>query len=135
MANGGREMQTRKGRPYGGDFVGRPLREKVDEVFGEMRRTQLARATADSFIRRALAYMKEHEVGASVAVDMLVTPAVIREAARGLTGALSDAALLEFARKGVTCAIEDAQSRPTRGAGRRDHDDPGDRTRDGARCD
>jgi len=55
--------------------------------------------------------MKEHRVAASVAVDVLLTPSVVREAARGLTGPLSDAALLDFARKGVLVAIEEAEAK------------------------
>jgi hypothetical protein len=81
-------------------------------VFEEIRRTQLGRATADTFVRHALAHMKAHGVAASVAVERLLTPDIMREAARGLTGPLSDAALLEFARKGVLRAIEEAEGKP-----------------------
>ena len=90
--------------------VGGPLSQKAAEVFGEVRRTQLARATADAFVRKVSAYMSEHGVAAGVAVEALLTPNVVREAARGLTGPLSDAALLEFARKGVLRAIEEAEA-------------------------
>jgi hypothetical protein len=90
------------------DLAVQPITEKVAEVFGAIRKTQLERATATVFVRQALAYMETHQVAASVAVDQLLTPNVIREAARGLTGPLSDAALLEFARKGVLRAIEEA---------------------------
>jgi len=102
-------MSTRNGTRTRRDFVAPPLGQKVATVFGELRRTQLARATAGAFVQQALAYMKEHRVAASVAVETLLTPNVIREAARGLTGPLSDAALLEFARKGVMSAIEEAE--------------------------
>ena len=91
------------------EFVAPPVGEKVAKVFEELRKTQLGRATADAFVRQVLAYMKNNHVAASVAVETLLTPAVMREAARGLTGPLSDAALLEFARKGVLRAIEDAE--------------------------
>jgi hypothetical protein len=104
-------MRTRKGTSTRRDSVAQPLSEKVSQLFGEVRRTQLARATADAFVRHARAYMKEHHVAASVAVSALLTPSVVREAARGLTGPLSDAALLDFARKGVLRAIEEAESK------------------------
>ena len=89
------------------EFVAPPVHDKVAKVFEELRKTQLGRATADAFVRHVVAYMEKHHVGASVAVETLLTPAVMREAARGLTGPLSDAALLEFARKGVMRAIEE----------------------------
>jgi hypothetical protein len=94
----------------GRQSVGGPLSQKVAEVFGEVRRTQLARATADAFVRKVRAHMSEHGVDASVAVETLLTPSVVREAARGLTGPLSDAAVLVFARKGVLRALDDAES-------------------------
>jgi len=89
-------------------FVAPPVRDKVAKVFEELRKTQLGRATADAFVQHVLVYMEKHHVAASVAVETLLTPAVMREAARGLTGPLSDAALLEFARKGVLRAIDDS---------------------------
>jgi hypothetical protein len=104
-------MRTRTGTGTRRDSVAQPLSEKVAQVVGEVRRTQLARATASAFVRQVLAYMKEHQVAASVAVDALLTPSVVREAARGLTGPLSDAALLDFARKGVLRAIEEAEAK------------------------
>jgi len=102
-------MSARNGTGAKRDFVAPPLSEKVATVFEDLRRGQLARATAGAFVQQALGYMKEHRVAASVAVERLLTPSVIREAARGLTGPLSDAALLEFARKGVMHAIEEAE--------------------------
>jgi CBS domain-containing protein len=104
-------MGTRKGTGTRGVPVAQPLSERVALLFGEVRRTQLARATADAFVRQALAYMKEHRVTATVAVNALLTPSVVREAARGLTGPLSDAALLDFARKGVLRAIEEVEEK------------------------
>ena len=104
-------MRTRRGAGTRRDSVAQPLSEKVAQVVGEVRKTQLARATADAFVRQAIAYMKEHRVAATVAVDALLTPSVLREAARGLTGPLSDAALLDFARKGVLRAIEEAEAK------------------------
>ena len=104
-------MRIRTGTGTSRGSVAQPLSEKVAQVVGEVRRTQLARATANAFVRQAIAYMKEHQVAATVAVDALLTPSVLREAARGLTGPLSDAALLEFARKGVLRAIEEAEAR------------------------
>jgi hypothetical protein len=104
-------MRTRRGTGTRRDSVAQPLSEKVAQVVGEVRRTQLARATADAFVRQAIAFMKEHRVAATVAVDALLTPSVLREAARGLTGPLSDAALLDFARKGVLRAIEEAEAK------------------------
>jgi len=91
------------------NFVAPPVGDKVARVFDELRKTQLGRATADAFVRHVVAYMAKHHVAANVAVETLLTPAVMREAARGLTGPLSDAALLEFARKGVMRAIEEAE--------------------------
>ena len=88
-------------------FVAPPVGDKVARVFEDLRKTQLGRATSDAFVRQVLAYMEKHHVEATVAVETLLTPAVLREAARGLTGPLSDAALLEFARKGVLRAIEE----------------------------
>ena len=92
------------------DFVAEPFRDRIAKVFDEVRKTQLSRATADAFVRQAVAYIKKHGVVARVAVDTLLTPSVIREAARGLTGPLSDIALIEFARKGVLRAIEEAEA-------------------------
>ena len=91
------------------EFVAPPVRDNVARVFDELRKTQLGRATADAFVRQVVAYMEKHDVAATVAVDALLTPAVMREAARGLTGPLSDAALLEFARKGVLRALEETE--------------------------
>jgi hypothetical protein len=102
--------RVRNGTGTKRDSVASPLSEKVATVFGELRKTQLARATADAFVRQVLAYVEKHRVEPSIAVATLLTPSVVREAARGLTGPLSDAALLEFAQKGVLRAIEEAET-------------------------
>jgi len=103
-------MRERNGSGTRRDVVPTLLGERVAGVFGELRRAQLARATPDAFVRQVLAYMERHNVMARVAVDALVTPSIVREAARGLTGPLSDAALLEFARKGVLRAVEEVEA-------------------------
>src|SRR5262249_60031388 len=80
---GGGQMPARNGTG-----ANPPLSHKVATVFEELRKAQLARATAGAFVQQALAYMKEHQVAASVAVDALLTPAVVRQAAPRLTGPL-----------------------------------------------